>query len=163
MCLYPVSIATFTDSYAVPLGVVRGSPYVPSPIKGMLFPSFIGTEWLSAVKSILIKVWGVKVKKFPSTAVSHQIQADPQSFSFSALRQRQDSTQKGEAPSHTNGQIRIVYKFSLVQWWKVTKYIYSSTVQFLGTFHLMLLYTYSSLHFRGKCYTFYSTTFIWHL
>lgn len=80
MCLYPVSIASLTDSYAVPLEVyhergetwdmfsflnhdsivsrchtLRGSPYVPSPMRGILFPSLSGMEWLSAVSSMVIK------------------------------------------------------------------------------------------------------------
>ncbi len=54
-----------------------------------------------------------------------------------------------------------------VQWWTVTKYIYSGTVLkynfevlVLECLHFLLLYTSTQLHFGGKYCTFYSTTFI---
>ncbi len=55
------------------------------------------------------------------------------------------------------------------QWWILTKYIYSSTVLkykfevllVLKYFHFMQLYTFTSLHLRGKCCS--STTFVWQL
>lgn len=34
---------------------LRGSLYVPSPMRGILFPSLSGMEWLSAVSSMVIK------------------------------------------------------------------------------------------------------------
>lgn len=49
--------------------------------------------------------------------------------------------------------------------WKATKYIHSNTV-LIGYFEILIFYLqYFNymlfLHFRGKCCTFYSTTFIW--
>ncbi len=53
--------------------------------------------------------------------------------------------------------IRLFSLCAVHQWWKVTKYIYSSTV------HFMQLYTSTLLHFRGKYCISYSTICIWKL
>lgn len=43
------------DSIVSRCHTLRGSPYVPSPMRGILFPSLSGMEWLSAVSSMVIK------------------------------------------------------------------------------------------------------------